>query len=182
MRVGIDAMGGDRAPEEPVKGAVIARQMISGDDRVVLVGDEPAIRACLAKAEGPMDHIEIRHTDQAIGMDDQQVEALRSKHNSSIALMAQMHKDGELDACISAGNTGACVAAAQMRLRRLRGAHRPGIAIITPTFRGPVAICDVGANVNCRPEHLHQYGVMASVYVQAICGIARPRVGLLSVG
>jgi fatty acid/phospholipid biosynthesis enzyme len=120
MRIGIDAMGGDCAPEETVKGAVLARRMVSDGDRVVLIGDESAIRACLAKAEGPLDHIEIRHTDQAIGMDEPPVEALRNKPDSSIALMAQMHKDGEVDACISAGNTGACVAAAQMRLRRLR--------------------------------------------------------------
>ena len=182
MRIGIDAMGGDRAPAEPAKGAIAAREWLSEDDRVVLIGDEPKIRACLAEAGGPQAHIDVRHTDQVIHMAESPVEALRSKPGSSIAVMAEMHKSGQIDACISAGNTGACVAAAQMRLRRLRGVHRPGIAVITPTFRTPVTICDVGANVNCRPQHLHQYGVMASVYAKAICGIEDPRVGVLSIG
>jgi glycerol-3-phosphate acyltransferase PlsX len=87
-----------------------------------------------------------------------------------------------VDAIISAGNTGACVAACQMRLRRLRGVHRPGIAVICPTFYGPVAMCDVGANVSCRPQHLHQYAIMASEYLRAICQVENARVGLLSIG
>ena len=182
MRIGVDAMGGDKAPGEQVKGVLAARELLAEGDRIVLIGDEPAIRQCLRDAEAGADHIDIRHTDQVIGMDESPVEALRAKPRSSIAVMAQMHRDGEIDACISAGNTGACVAAAQMRLRRLRGVHRPGIAIVTPTFRTPVAICDVGANVNCRPSHLHQYGVMASVYMRALRGVAEPRVGVLSIG
>lgn len=182
MRIGIDAMGGDLAPAEVVKGAVAAREILAKGDRIVLVGLQPAIEECLGKAAAPTDHIEIRHTDQVLGMDEPPVETLRAKPRCSIAVMAEMHRDGEIDACISAGNTGACVAAAQMRLRRLRGVHRPGIAVITPTPAGPVAVCDVGANVNCRPEHLYQYGIMASVYIQAIGGVKNPRVGLLSIG
>ena len=182
MRIGIDAMGGDHAPTEQVKGALAARRLLSPEDRIVLVGHETQIRQHLRSHYGWEDFIEIRHADEIVGMDEPPVETLRAKPNSSLAVMAEMHRDGELDACISAGNTGAFVAAAQMRLRRLRGAHRPGIAIITPTFRGPVAICDVGANVNCRPQHLHQYGIMASIYLDAICGISNPRVALLSIG
>jgi glycerol-3-phosphate acyltransferase PlsX len=182
VRIGIDAMGGDRAPVEEVKGALAARKLLSKDDRLVLIGREDAVRKQLEGADGWQDFIEIRHAAQVIGMDESPVETLRTKPDSSLAVMAQMHADGEIDACISAGNTGACVAAAQMRLRRLPGVHRPGIAIIIPTFHGPVAMCDVGANVACRPQHLHQYGVMASVYVQAICGIKSPRVGILSIG
>jgi glycerol-3-phosphate acyltransferase PlsX len=182
MRIGIDAMGGDQAPGAQVRGALAARDLLAEGDRVVLIGSEPAIRLCLEQADQPADHIDVHHADQVIDMDESPVEALRAKPRSSIAVMAQMHRDGEIDACISAGNTGACVAAAQMRLRRLRGVHRPGIAIVTPTFRTPVAVCDVGANVNCRPSHLHQYGVMASVYVRAVCGVEDPRVGVLSIG
>jgi glycerol-3-phosphate acyltransferase PlsX len=182
VRIGIDAMGGDRAPVEEVKGALAARKLLSKDDRLVLIGREDAVREQLEGADGWKDFIEIRHAAQVIGMDESPVETLRTKPDSSLAVMAQMHADGDIDACISAGNTGACVAAAQMRLRRLPGVHRPGIAIIIPTFHGPVAMCDVGANVACRPQHLHQYGVMASVYVQAICGIKSPRVGILSIG
>ena len=182
MRIGIDAMGGDHAPAEEIKGALAARDLLGPEDRLVLIGDEPAIRKCLDGTEDWQNSIEIRHAEEVICMDDSPVEGLRSKPNSSIAIMVQMHRNKELDACISAGNTGAIVAAAQMRLRRLQGVHRPGIAIVTPTLHGPVALCDVGANLNCRPQHLHQYGIMASVYIEAICGIEKPRVALLSIG
>jgi glycerol-3-phosphate acyltransferase PlsX len=182
MRVGIDAMGGDSAPAVEVKGAVAAGQFLGPRDRIVLVGREDAIRRQLSGIQDPQGHVDVVHADQAVGMDEAPVEALRGKPRSSLAVMVQMHARGELDACISCGNTGAFVAAAQMRLRRLSGVHRPGIAVISPTLHGPVALCDVGANVNCRPQHLHQYGVMASVYMRSICGINRPRVGLLNVG
>ena len=181
MRIGIDAMGGDLAPGQEVKGALAARRLLADGDRLVLVGDESAIREHLDDSDWDQ-QIDIRHTDQVVGMDESPVEALRAKPRSSIAVLAQMHANGEIEACISAGNTGAFVAAAQMRLRRLKGVHRPGICVITPTYHGPVAICDVGANVNCRPQHLHQYGLMASVYVNTVCGVANPRVGLLSIG
>jgi len=182
MRIGIDAMGGDSSPATEVKGAMAACQFLGPEDRIVLVGHEEAIRPHL-QGDGPWrGRIAVHHAPDRIGMGESPVEALRSKPDSSIAVMAQMHREGQIDACISAGNTGACVAAAQMRLRRLRGVHRPGIAIITPSYRGPVAICDVGANVDCRPAHLFQYGVMASIYLEAICGVSNPRVALLSVG
>lgn len=182
MRIGIDAMGGDHAPQNEIKGALEARSLLSAEDRIVLVGHQEQIRAHLNGSPDWQEFIEIVHAEQAIAMNESPVEALRNKPDSSIALMAQMHKDGQIDACISAGNTGAFVAAAQMRLRRLPNVHRPGIAILTPTFHGPVALCDVGANVDCRPVHLHQYGVMASVYIKTIANIENPRVGLLSVG
>jgi len=182
MRIGLDAMGGDHAPGVEVKGAVVARQFLGQGDRIVLIGDRSAILEHLDAAGDWGEYIDIRHTEQVIGMDEAPVEALRSKPDSSIAVMAQMQVDGELDACISAGNTGACVAASQMRLRRLRGVYRPGIAIAAPSFFGPVVLCDVGANVNCRPRHLHQYGVMASVYARAVYGVENPRVAILSIG
>jgi len=182
MRVGLDAMGGDTAPGEQVKGAVAAREYLGPADRIVLVGIESAIRDELARQDGPHDHIEVLHADQVVGMDEKPVEALRGKPRSSIAVLAQKQAEGAIDAFVSAGNTGACVAAAQMRLRRLKGVHRPGIAILMPTLHGPVAICDVGANVSCRPQHLHQYGVMAGIYVRAIYGTVAPRVALLSIG
>jgi len=182
MRIGIDAMGGDNAPREPVAGALAACELLAEDDRIVLVGDESTIREQLAGHDGWADHIEIVHADETIGMDEAPVEALRTKPHSSIALLAQGQADGRMDALISAGNTGAVVAAAQMRLRRLKGVHRPGISILMPTSHGPVALCDVGANVSCRPQHLHQYGVMASLYVNSLYGLERPRVALLNVG
>ena len=182
MRIGIDAMGGDHAPATEVTGALEARAHLDADDRIVLVGDADAINRELDRLGGGEGKVEVRHASQTIGMEESPVEALRAKPDSSVAVMAQMHRDGEIDACVSAGNTGACVAAAQMRLRRLPGVHRPGIAIVTPTFHGPVAICDVGANVSCRPQHLLQYGVMASLYLSTVYGVAKPRVALLSIG
>lgn len=182
MRIGIDAMGGDRAPAEEVKGALDACALLADDDKIVLVGDEAAILEQLSDTEDWQSHIEIHHASQAIGMNEKPVEALKTKPDSSLVVLTQLHADGKLDACISAGNTGAFVAASQMQLRRLKGVQRPGIGIVTPTYYGPVALCDVGANVSCRPQHLYQYGIMASVYVNAICGIDNPRVGLLSVG
>jgi len=182
MRIGIDAMGGDSAPETEVRGALAAHELLGEGDRIVLAGDEALIRRHLAARDGWEEFIDILPASQVIGMNEKPVEALRSKPNSSIAALAQSHADGKTDAFISAGNTGACVAAAQMRLRRLRGVHRPGIAIVMPTFHGPVALCDVGANVSCRPQHLHQYAVMASVYANTICGVQGPRVALLSIG
>jgi glycerol-3-phosphate acyltransferase PlsX len=115
-------------------------------------------------------------------MDDSPVEAIRNKPDSSIALMCKMVAKGDADVAISAGNTGACVAAAQLRMRLLPGVSRPGIAVILPTFHGPVVICDVGANIAPKPLHLQQYALMAGAYSTAICGIESPRVGLLSIG
>ncbi len=182
MRIGIDAMGGDHAPVVEVQGALAAREHLAPEDRIVLVGQEGPVRAELDRSPGWQDFIEVRHAEQVIGMDEPPVEAMRSKPNCSLAVLTKMHRDGELDAAVSAGNTGAFVAAATMHLRRLREVHRPGIAVVAPTYRGPVTICDVGANVSCRPQHLHQYGIMASLYLQALCKIEDPRVALLSIG
>jgi len=182
MRFGLDAMGGDFAPVEPVMGALAARDLLKEGDEVVLIGDEPDIRAQLDGHSGWEDFIRVENAPDVIGMSEAPVESLRAKPNSSIARMAELAARGEVDAIISAGNTGACVAACQMRLRRLRGVHRPGIAIVFPTFYGPVTMCDVGANVNCRPSHLYQYAIMASEYARGICGIDGARVGLLNIG
>ncbi|MBN1941950.1 MAG: phosphate acyltransferase PlsX [Phycisphaerae bacterium] len=181
MRIGLDAMGGDFGPKEVVSGALAAREYLSNGDVIVLVGREDVVREHLGEQDG-CDGIEVYHAEQEIGMGESPVDALRTKPKSSIAVMTALHRHGELDACISAGNTGACVAAAQMGLRRLKGVHRPGISVLAPTFGGPLAICDCGANVNCRPLNLYQYGVMTSVYMKAVCDVATPRVGLLSVG
>lgn len=179
MRIGLDAMGGDLGVAEVVAGAKKAcSDLLSDDDIVVLVGDQDVLRDQV----GDTAQLEICHAPQAIGMGESPVDALKAKPENSISIMTQLQKEGKIDACISAGNTGACVAAAHMIMGPLQGAARPGIAVIAPTPVGPLAICDVGANVNCRPQHLHQYAVMTSLYVNAVTGIDKPRVGLLSVG
>ncbi|MDI6450571.1 phosphate acyltransferase PlsX [Anaerobaca lacustris] len=182
MRIAIDAMGGDYAPDEIVAGAVEAINQLDKDDELLLVGPQELIQAKLdglGFKKGPLTVVD---APDVIGMDESPVDSLRSKPKSSIAVMAKLAKHGQADAVISAGNTGACVAAFQMRMRTLPGVNRPGIAVVFPMSAGPVTICDVGANIACKPINLYQYGLMSSVYAKAILGIARPRVGLMSIG
>lgn len=115
-------------------------------------------------------------------MDESPVEALRRKKKSSIAVMARAASHRQVDAVLSAGNTGACVAACQLRMRNLEGVLRPGIAAVLPTLGGPVTVCDVGANIVCKPIHLYQYAVMSCVYAEEMFGIQNPRVGLMNIG
>jgi glycerol-3-phosphate acyltransferase PlsX len=181
-------MGGDHAPDAILAGSVAALPLLAPEDRLVLIGDATVIREALAERGLTHDpHIEIEPTTQVIGMDESPVSAVRAKPDSSIVRMAQLggsrHEDGRhCDVVISAGNTGACVAAVQMSMRRLPHVHRPGITVVLPTMHGPVAICDVGANPDPKPVHLYQYAHMARVYVQRLIGRTNPRVALLSIG
>ncbi len=185
MRAAVDVMGGDHAPAEILRGCWDAAPLLGPDDQVLLVGPESLVTEALEKADLPDDkrgRYRGIWAEDVIGMDESPVEAVRGKPNSTIAVMAKMASQGGADVCISAGNTGACVAAAQLRMRTLPGVSRPGIAVILPTFHGPVVVCDVGANIAPQPRHLQQYAIMAAEYATAVCGIANPRVGLLSVG
>jgi len=178
-------MGGDRAPAAILQGCFEAAPLLTEDDSVCLVGDEATIRQALhASGLGPdlLSRYSVVPASQVIEMDDSPVEAIRAKPDSSISVMCKMVSRGEADVAISAGNTGACVAAAQLRMRTLPGVSRPGIAVILPTFHGPVVVCDVGANIAPKPKHLQQYALMAGAYATAVCGIESPRVGLLSIG
>jgi glycerol-3-phosphate acyltransferase PlsX len=178
-------MGGDRAPAAILKGCWQAGEFLDGEDRVYLVGDETVIREGLAASglsAGKLKHYQVVATTEIVGMDESPVEAIRNKPDSSIAVMCKLAAKGEVDSVISAGNTGACVAAAQLRMRTLPGVSRPGIAVTIPTFYGPIVICDVGANITPQPRHLQQYAIMAGAYASAVCGIESPRVGLLSIG
>jgi glycerol-3-phosphate acyltransferase PlsX len=185
MRIAIDAMGGDHAPHEIVAGAVAGLDQLSPADHLVLVGQQDRIRAELEKlGRAETDHrLTILHANDVIEMGDHPVDALRQKRDSSIGRMAKLAADGEVDAFISAGNTGACVAACQMKIRALKGISRPGIAVVIPSFGGPTVLCDVGANVAPKPHHLHQYALMCSVYAQHFFSLPHPpRVALLSIG
>lgn len=182
MRTALDAMGGDFAPVEIVKGAVQALDSLAPEDEVILVGPRDLVEPELAKLGGPFPRISVEHAEQVIGMDESPVEALRHKPHSSIRRMVELMCEGRAEAVVSAGNTGAVVAAAQMGARLLQGVRRPGIAVVMPTFHGPVVILDVGANIDPKPIHLAQYGVMASVYSRLMLGIEKPRVGLISIG
>ncbi|MCF7955529.1 MAG: phosphate acyltransferase PlsX [Phycisphaerae bacterium] len=182
MRIAIDAMGGDHAPLEIIKGVLEAGKILGKDDELTLVGDETVIQKHLSDLDAATSTIQIVHAPETIGMHEKPVESIRKKRKSSIAIMAKMAAKNETDAIISAGNTGACVAAGQLRMRNLAGVNRPGISVILPTFGGPVTICDVGANVSCKPINLYQYAVMSSIYSRQVNGIENPRVGLMGIG
>lgn len=178
MRIAIDAMGGDHAPKEIVLGAVKAIQHFQ-DVEMTLFGDEEQIRSYLP-AE---DRIQIVHTSEVIEATDEPVRAVRRKKQSSMVLMAEEVRQGRADACISAGNTGALMAAGLFIVGRIEGIERPALAPTLPTLDGKgFVFLDVGANVDARPEHLLQYALMGSVYAKKARGIANPRVGLLNVG
>jgi len=195
MRIALDAMGGDEAPGEIIAGAVAALKNIDDDDQIILVGIEPLIKEHLdqlkktaSSSKGEVDpqswqeRLKIIHAPEVVEMDESPVEAIRKKRKSSLAVMIQMAADGEADVLISAGNTGAFVAGSQMRMGRLPGVLRPGILVVFPTFGGPVAVCDVGANIAPKASHLHQYAVMASIYMRAVMHKEEPTVGLISIG
>lgn len=182
MRIAIDAMGGDKAPGAIIEGALEAVKLLDSDDQIALVGAEDIIKDQLRTLGANADNLRIIHAPDIIEMDEAPIEAIRRKRKSSIAVMAKMASEGQTDAVISAGNTGAAVAACQMRMRNLPGVNRPGIAVVFPTFEGPVVMCDAGANIACKPINLYQYAVMASEYSEQVLGIANPRIGIMSVG
>ena len=186
MRIALDVMGGDNAPQAILEGAVESLGSLNDDDELVLVGDEEVIRAYLSKSGMDQDpRIEIVRSQDDISMMETPVEAVRSKMQSSIVLTARQggrHAEKKADIIISAGNTGAFVTAAQMELRRLKGVNRPGISVVMPTFGGPVVICDVGANPEPKAHHLWQYGLMASAYAEFILKVDNPLIAQLNIG
>jgi glycerol-3-phosphate acyltransferase PlsX len=182
VRIALDAMGGDDAPAAIVAGAIQAQTELD-DVEVLLVGDPDQIRACLAVyPQAP--NMEIVPAEGTIEMHEEPLGALRRKPKASINVSMQLVKEGKADAVVSAGHSGAAMAAALLRLGRLRGIDRPAIAAVFPTIEADksVLILDVGANVDCRPKYLEQFAVMGSVYSQCVMGIDSPRVGLLNIG
>ncbi len=187
MRIAVDVMGGDNAPDAILTGCLNAVELLGPGDTLVLIGDQEIIREGISERGLKNEkRIEVFPTTQVIGMSELPVTALRNKPDSSIVRMGWLGSkragDKRCDIIISAGNTGACVASAQMSMRRLPGVNRPGIAVTIPTFHGPIVVCDVGANPEPKAHHLHQYGHMAAVYANKIIGIPNPRVALLSIG
>ncbi len=177
-RIVIDAMGGDHAPEEIVSGTILAANEY--DAELTLVGDEPRVRALLRGAGA--EKIAVVHAPEAVPMDQHASAALRSSDKTSLGIAVNRVKNGEADAVVSAGNSGAFLAIALIRLRTIEGIARPAIATVWPALHGPTVLLDSGANVDCRPEWLEQFGMMGSAYATAVLGIAKPRVAILSVG
>jgi len=179
MKVCVDAMGGDHAPEWIMKGALQAS--FSGIP-VILVGDEKKIKKEAKRLGGLPSNIEIAHASESIGMSEPPAIAVRKKKDSSLNVGFKLIKDGKADAMVSAGNSGAIMAAAIMMLRRIPGIERPAIATLIPTFKGHMVILDIGANVDCRPDHLRQFAVVGTVFCRTVLHIPFPRVGILSNG
>ena len=182
-------MGGDYAPANVVSGACQALHEAGGRFRVVLFGPEDTLRATIrdqgALPDGHVpspDQYSIVHAPEVIDMHDPATAALKTKRKSSISVGLHHHRDGLVDAFVSAGNTGAVLSAATLILGRLRGIGRPTIGALVPTPKAPCLLVDAGANVDCRPQHLLEFAIMGSIYVGAMRNIANPRVGLLSIG
>ena len=181
MKIAVDAMGGDKAPAEIVKGAVEAAKKYSCE--IILVGDENKIREIL-REESDWENLPltIKHTTEIIEMGEHPADAVRNKKDSSVVVATKMVKDGECDAVLSAGSTGAAVAAAQLILKRIHGIGRPAIATPIPTPKGVTLLLDSGANVDSKPEHLIQSGIMGAFYAEHVLSKKNPKVGLLNIG
>jgi phosphate acyltransferase len=180
MKIAIDAMGGDNAPVVEVAGAVAAAREFTIS--VVLVGDTERLKSELAKHDTRGLDITLHHASEVVGMHDSASDAIRRKKDSSIRVAFELVKAGHADAVVSAGNSGATMAAGMYVLKRLTGIERPAIAQIFPTLHGKTLVLDVGGNVDCKPVHLVQFAIMGEVYARNVMGINAPKVGLLSNG
>lgn len=183
MKIALDAMGGDFAPKHPVEGAVAALRDFP-DISITFVGDEHAVRQELSRhnTAGLQDRIAFLHTTQVVGMQDSGLDSVRKKKDSSVSRGVDLVKQGEADAVVSAGHTGALVAAATIKLRTLPGIDRAGLAVLIPSGNGVFLLIDGGANLDPTPEHIVGFAVMGSIYYRELLGCPDPRVGLLNIG
>ncbi len=184
MRIALDAMGGDRAPAAPVEGALEAVRAFADLD-VVLVGDPAAVGAELDRLRAdPVERrrLPVEPSTSVVGMDEDPVQAVRSRPGCSARVAAELLGRGAVQGVVNMGATGAAVAAATFWCERLEGVKRLGIAVPFPRAQGATIVCDCGANPDARPEHLHQYAIMAAQYARAALGVAEPRIGILSIG
>ncbi len=180
MTIAVDAMGGDRAPFVVVQGAVEAARELGVP--VILVGDADAVRAQLGLHDTANLPISVRHAEEVVGMDEPPSQAIRRKRRSSIRVGVDLVKSGEATAFVSAGNTGAAMAASVLGWGCLPGVERPAIAVLLPTLGGVITLLDAGATVGCTSKHLAQFAVMGEIYSRAILKRENPKVGLLSIG
>lgn len=180
--IGVDAMGGDLAPRVNIEGALAALAEPGAAFDVVLVGDETAIREEAARLGVAESLPRIVHAAEQVEMSEHAAQAVRKKRDSSIVVCSKLHKAGDVDAIVSAGNTGAVVASGLFELGRIEQIQRPAIATVLPTPQGNVVILDVGATSDCKPAHLAQFAIMGSIYARLVLKIEKPRVGLLNIG
>jgi glycerol-3-phosphate acyltransferase PlsX len=182
VRIAVDAMGGDKGPGIITRGAMEAAKTDPANLEVILVGDKASVESVFEKA-GPKPHnVQVVHASETVGMSEAPAAAIRKKKDSSIAVAMRLLKEGAADAFVSAGNTGAVVAGSLVTLGRLHGVSRPAITTFYPTAKHWVILLDIGANSECTPKNLVQFGVMGSVLAEAQLRIDNPRVGLLNIG
>ncbi len=181
VNVAVDAMGGDNAPVEIIKGAVEAIQE-NGNVKVFLVGREEVIKNELMKYKYKAEQLEVVHAPEVIDTAEPPVMAIRKKKESSIVKAMYMVKDGICDALVSAGSTGAVLVGGQVIVGRIKGVERPPLAPLIPTEKGVSLLVDCGANVDARPSHLVQFAKMGSVYMESVMGIKNPKVGIVNIG
>ncbi|MEG2957085.1 MAG: phosphate acyltransferase PlsX [Christensenellaceae bacterium] len=181
MNIIMDAMGGDHAPREIVMGAVEAVNKFS-DIQITLTGDKKAIEEVLADMDYDKGRLSMIHTTQIIEMEDSPVKAIKEKTDSSMVVALRELSCGNAQMMISAGSTGALVAGATLIVKRIKGIKRPALAPVLPTKTGEVLLIDCGANVDCKPQYLNQFGIMGSIYMQKVFGINTPKVGLINNG
>jgi glycerol-3-phosphate acyltransferase PlsX len=183
MKIGIDIMGGDFAPQQTTLGAIEAQKVLSPDDTLVLIGDREVILPILAEQNVSADRFQIVHTTDVIGMAEHPTKAITQKPQSSIALGFQMLMKGELDAFSSAGNTGAMMVGAMFTIKAIPGILRPSISSVLPKEDGSFGlILDVGVNADCKPEVLYQFGLLGSLYAKHVYNVSNPRVALMNIG
>lgn len=182
IRIVVDAMGGDFAPLNDVAGTIIAAEEKPGSLHLILAGDKGTIERELSKHKVALPNIEIVHAPDVVTMEDSPTEAIKNKPESSLSVGINLLREKKADAFVSAGNTGAVMAAATLRLGRLDGVGRPTIGSLFPTDKGRTMVFDVGASMDCKAQHLLEFATMGSIYIRNIYGIESPKVGLLSVG
>lgn len=183
MRIGLDIMGGDYAPSVTVKGAILAKNELPEQSKIVLIGDETLIKQALQKENCSPDAFEIVHTSQVIEMGEHPTKAFQQKTDSSIAVGFSLLKQGKIDAFASAGNTGAMLVGSMFVLKPISGVIRPCITSILPKPNGSFGIIlDVGTNADCKPDVLYQFGILGMLYAKHVYNIENPKVGLLNIG
>ena len=183
MRIALDAMGTDGAPVSEVAGAVGALRELDDEFEIILVGDQATVEAELARHPGiPVHRLHVQHAPDRVRPGDAPSGVLRKRPESSIVVGLRLQKEGSADAFVSAGSTGAVMAASLFILRPLPGVHRPSVGTLLPTATSPVLMLDAGANVDCKPQHLLQFAQLGHIYAQDIMGLPSPRIALLNIG
>jgi glycerol-3-phosphate acyltransferase PlsX len=183
MRIGLDIMGGDYAPKANVLGAIAAHPLLSSDEQIVLIGDTQQIKPILSENGFNPDHFEYVHTEEVIGMGEHPTKAIVQKPNSSISIGFNLLKEGKLDSFASAGNSGAMLVGAVFSVKTIPGIIRPCLTTFLPKLSGGIGLMlDVGANADCKPDTLLQFGVLGSLYAEYVMQIENPKVALMNIG